>query len=43
VETETMQKNKISVNSLTAIIHKNKHKAAANSEKVVHPWRAPLA
>jgi len=28
---------KIILNSLAAVIHKNKHNAASNSEKVVHP------
>jgi len=35
--TESMQKKKNIVNSLAAVINKNKHNAAGNSEKVVHP------
>jgi len=36
--TEAIQKNKITLNSLATVIHKNKRNAAGNSEKVVHPW-----
>jgi len=32
-----MQKNKNILNSLAAVIHKNKCNSAGNSEKVVHP------
>jgi len=34
--TEVMQNNK-NMNSLAAIIHKNKHNATSNNEKFVHP------
>jgi len=36
-KTETIHKNKNILNSLAAVIHKNKCNAAGNSEKVVHP------
>jgi len=28
------------LNSLAAVIHKNKRNAAGNSEKFVHPWQS---
>ena len=34
--TEKMQKIEKNVNSLAAVIHKNKRNAVSNSEKVVH-------
>jgi len=36
--TQTIERNKNTLNSLTAAVHKNKRDVAGNKEKVVHTW-----
>ena len=42
IRTGAMQKRKNMLNSLTAVIHKNKCGAVGNSKKVVHPWHRDI-